>query len=229
MIASAAAADLLDAGAGADDHRAAALVVGLARAGAAEDQRAGREVGRGDVLHQVGDREVGVLDQRQRRVDHLAEVVRRDVGGHADGDAAGAVDQHVGEARRQDRRLHVLAVVVRLEVDRLLVDVGEEVGGRLGDAHLGVAHRRRLVAVHRAEVALAVEQRQRHREGLRHAHQRVVDRAVAVRVVLAHDVADRSAPTCGRPCRGCCRSRAWRRGCAGAPASARRAGRGSPG
>ena len=121
------AAHLLDAGAGADDHRAAALVVGLARAGAAEDQRAGGEVGGGDELHQVGDGELGVLDQRQRRVDHLAEVVRRDVGRHADGDAAGAVDQHVREARRQDRGLEVLAVVVRLEVDGLLVDVGEEV------------------------------------------------------------------------------------------------------
>ena len=186
----AAAADLLDAGARADDHRAAALVVGLARAGAAEDERAGREVGRRDELHQLGDGELGVLDQRQRRVDHLAEVVRRDVGRHADGDAAGAVDQHVGEARRQDGGLEVLAVVVRLEVDGVLVDVGEQVGRRLRHAHLGVAHGRRLVAVHRAEVALPVEQRQRHREVLRHPHQRVVDRLVAVRVVLAHDVAD---------------------------------------
>ena len=176
----------------ADDHRAAALVVGLARAGAAEDQRAGGEVGGGDELHQLGHGQLGVLDQRQRRVDHLAEVVRRDVGGHADGDAGGAVDQHVGEARRQDGGLHVLAVVVRLEVDGLLVDVGEEVGRRLVEADLGVAHGRRRVAVHGAEVALAVEERQRHGEGLRHAHEGVVDRRVAVRVVLAHDVADRA-------------------------------------
>ncbi len=37
--------------------------------------------------------------------EHLAEIVRRDVGRHADGDAAGAVDQQVGEARREDLRL----------------------------------------------------------------------------------------------------------------------------
>ena len=55
---------------------------------------------------------------------------------------------------------------------------------------LGVAHRRRPVAVHRAEVALALDQRQPHREVLRHAHQRVVDRLIAVRMVLAHHVAD---------------------------------------
>ena len=55
----------------------------------------------------------GIVDQRDRRVDHLAEIVRRDVGRHADGDAAGAVDQQVREARRQDHRLLLGAVVVR--------------------------------------------------------------------------------------------------------------------
>ena len=42
----------------------------------------------------------------------------------------------------------------------------------------------------RAEVALPVDQRVAQREVLRHAHQRVVDRRVAVRVVLAEHVAD---------------------------------------
>ena len=36
----------------------------------------------------------------------------------------------------------------------------------------------------------AVDERHAQREGLRHAHQRVVDRGVAVRVVVAHHVAD---------------------------------------
>ena len=40
----------------------------------------------------------------------------------------------------------------------------------------GVPHRRRRIAVHRAEVALPVDQRVAHGERLRHAHQRVVDR-----------------------------------------------------
>ncbi len=55
-----------------------------------------------------------------------------------------------------------------------------------------VAHRRRpVVGVGRPEVAVAVDQRVAEREVLGHARQRVVDRAVAVRVELAHDVADR--------------------------------------
>ena len=132
----------------------------------------------------------GIVDQRDGRVDHLAEIVRRDVGRHADGDAAGAVDEEVREARRQDHRLLLGAVVVLAEVDGVLVDVLEQRMRDLGEAHLGVAHGRRRIAVDRAEIALPVDERHAHGEFLRHADERVVDRLVAVRMVLADDVAD---------------------------------------
>ena len=65
----------------------------------------------------------------------------------------------------------------------------------LGQARFGVAHRRRRIAVDRAEIALAVDQRQAHREILRHPHHRVVDRLVAMRMVFTHHVADDARPT----------------------------------
>ncbi len=46
------------------------------------------------------------------------------------------------------------------------------------------------IVVDRAEVALAVDEHVAQREVLRHPCQRVVDRRVAVRVVLAHHLAD---------------------------------------
>ena len=117
------------------------------------------------------------------------------------------------------------AVVVRLEIDGVLVDVVEQMQRDLGQARFGVAHRRRRIAVDRAEIALAVDQRHAHGEILRHAHQRVVDRLVAVRVILAHDVADDARPTSCTSCPACSRSRASSRGCGDAPASSRRAHR----
>ena len=54
---------------------------------------------------------------------------------------------------------------------------------------LGVPVGRRGVAVHRAEVAVAVHQRIAHGEVLRQAHQGVVNRSVAVRMVAAQHVA----------------------------------------
>ena len=134
--------------------------------------------------------ELGVVDQRDAGVDDLAEIVRRDVGRHADRDAGRAVDQQVRDPRRQHRRFVFAAVVVRREIDRFLVDVGQQLVREARHAHFGVAHRRRGVAVDRAEVALPVHQQVAQRERLRHAHDRVVHRRVAVRVVLADDVAD---------------------------------------
>ena len=49
---------------------------------------------------------------------------------------------------------------------------------------------RRRIAVDRAEIALAVDQRHAHGEILRHAHHRVVNRLVAVRMIFTDHVAD---------------------------------------
>ena len=133
---------------------------------------------------------VRVVDVGDDRVDRLAQVVRRDVGRHPDRDAGGAVHEQVREARRQDQRLLPRLVVVGREVDGVRVDVAQHLGRELREARLGVAHRGRRVVVDRAEVALAVDERVAHREVLRHARERVVDRGVAVRVEVTHHVAD---------------------------------------
>ena len=94
----------------------------------AVDRAAGREVRPGHKAEPVVGRQLRVVDEGDRGVDDLAEVVRRDVGGHADGDARGAVDEQVRQLGRQDRRLLLRPVVVVHEVDRVLVDVGEHLG-----------------------------------------------------------------------------------------------------
>ena len=135
------------------------------------------------------ERRVGLVDQLQRRVAHLGEVVRRDVGGHADRDALRAVHEQVREPRRQHDRLGARRVVVRFEVDGALVDAGEHLHRELRQPALGVARRGGRVGG-RAEVAVLVDERRGERERLAHAHERVVDRGVAVRVVVGHHVAD---------------------------------------
>ena len=119
----------------------------------------------------------------------------RNVRRHADRDTGRAVDEQVRQPRRQDRRLAARLVVVRLEVDGVRVDVAEHLGRHSREPALRVAHGRRRVAVDVAEVPLAVDERIAHRERLRQADERVVDRLVAVRVVGAHHVADDAART----------------------------------
>ena len=180
----------LDLVAATHQDRAAPGGVSLPCAMGTEDQRRGREIGAGDVFDQFfgGDRRVVHIGKAG--IDHFAEVMRRHIGRHADRDPARAVDQQVGEARRQHRRLLPAAVVVVGEIDRILVEIVQQAVRHPRQPRFGVAHRGRRIGVHRAEIALAIDQRHPHRPRLRHACERVVNRAVAVRVVVTHHVAD---------------------------------------
>ncbi len=198
------AADLLEVRLGLDDqprlaHRIAlgdgvGVILALAFLAVAIEDAAGGEVRPLDKVHQLfaGDVVdfVEAVDHKDQRIDDLAQVVRRDVGRHADGDAAGAVDEQVGQRGGHDIRLAQRVVEVVVPLDGLFFQVFEHEVGQPRQPRLGVAHGRGVVAVDAAEVALPVDQRVAQAEGLRHAHHRIVDRGVAVRVILAEHLAD---------------------------------------
>ena len=128
-----------------------------------------------------------------------------------------------GIGRRQDGRLFGRLVEVGDEVDGLLVEVAHHLFGERLETRFGVAVRRGRIAVDRAEVPLAVDQEIAHVEVLREADERVVGRRVAVRMVVADDLADdlRALAVAAGSTPG--PSAASRRARGGAPASARRA------
>ena len=185
-----AAAGVLHPRPGANVDAPAPGAVRLHDAGAAIDDGAGGEVRPLDVLHQAVDGDARVVEQRQAGVHHFDEVVRRNVRRHADGDAGRAVDQQVRHPSRQHLGDLQRFVVVGDGVDRLFIQIREHLAADLRHAHFGVARRGGRVAVDGAEVALAVRQRVAQHEVLRHAHDGLVDGAVAVRVVLRHHFAD---------------------------------------
>jgi hypothetical protein len=176
----------------ADTDGAGAVLVDVAElVGGIDDLPARGEIGALDVAAKLRRRhlEVGVDHLDQAGAD-LGQVVRRDVGRHADGNAGGAVDQHVGNARREDHRFLARAVVVRPEHDGVLIDLRQHLVADPRQTALGVAHRRGVVAIERSEVARSVDERIAQRERLRHADERLVQRRVAVGMVVAHHVAN---------------------------------------
>src|SRR5262245_17926004 len=121
----AAAAQLFGVRLGAQRDGAAARRVRLTDAAGAVDVAGRRKVRAGHDLHQRLDGRVRPVDQRDQRVHDLGEVVRRDVGGHADRDARRAVDQEIRNPRGQHDGLLLRLVEVRDEIDGILVDVGK--------------------------------------------------------------------------------------------------------
>ncbi len=123
--------------------------------------------------------------------------MRRDLRGHADGDAVAAVDEQVREFARQDQRLTIFAVVIVDIIDRVALEVGEHLRSHGGEAGLRVRVGGGRQAGNRAEIALGVDQGMAQGPILGHTDQRVIDRSVAVRVVALHGLADDAGALAG--------------------------------
>ena len=66
--------------------------------------------------------------------------MRRNIGGHADGDTGGAVEKQIGQARRQDRRFFGLIIIVGFEVNGVFVDISQQFIGNSSHLCFGIAH-----------------------------------------------------------------------------------------
>ena len=136
---------------------------------------------------------IRVVDEVDDSVAKLRWVVRRNVGRHAHCDARGAIDEQIREPGWEYDWLLQRAVEVVREIDRFLIEVRQHLLGCRAQPRFRVAHRRRRVVVDAAEIPLPVDQRHAQGEVLRQAHHRIVDRALAVRMVLAENVTHQSS------------------------------------
>jgi len=116
--------------------------------------------------------------------------VRWDVGGHADGDAGGAVQQHMRQARRHDLRFLQRAVEVGRPVDRAVFEFGQQDLREAREPRLGVTHAATTWDRRASPSCLAVDQRITVAERLGHEHHGLVTGGVAVRMELAEHVTD---------------------------------------
>ena len=148
-----------------------------------------RKVRRRKGLHQVA---VRIAQECDFGPAHLVQVKAAERARHADRNAGVRRDQNIREGRRQQCRLLHLAVVVVHKVDRIAVDLAEQLRTdfiqlRLGIAGCGVCH---IARIHLAEVALGIDKRGEQRLiAARQTHHGLVNCTVAVRIEL-HSLSD---------------------------------------
>ena len=135
------------------------------------------------MLHQARQINFRVINQGNHAADDFAQIVRRDVGGHADRNALAAVDQQVGEPAGQHVGFLLGFVKVRVPVNGILINIRQHFACNFGHAGFGITVSSRGVAVHGTKVALAVNQRITQAEILCQTHHRVIHTGVAVGVV----------------------------------------------
>ena len=182
---------LFDKGVRAHDQPALARLVSLPYPLVFDDKAAGGEIGRGEQLHYLVELDTLVLDISHDRVDGLAQIMRRYLGRKSHGDAARAVDEQVGKAPGEHVRLFQGVVEVERHGDGILAKVAQKLHRERSQARLGISHRRRAVAVGRAEVAVTVDERRGHGKGLGELYHRSVNGRIAMGMIFsqafAHD------------------------------------------
>ena len=146
-----------------------ALTICRACAARAKDKRRGREIWGRDDFDQFVDCDRGIVDIGQAGLDDFAQIVWRDVGSHADGYTASAINQKVRETGRQNLRLFTAAVIIWLEIDSVLVEIIQKRVCDLIQACFGVTHGRWWIGVHRSEIPLTIDQRHTQGPVLSHA------------------------------------------------------------
>jgi hypothetical protein len=164
--------------------------VGFVNTAATVNEARCREVRSGYDGADIIDADFRVVDHGQETVDDLAQVVGWYVGRHSHGDPRSPVDEKVGKGGRQYSRLLRGAVEVVGKIHRFLVDIDQELSGKLHHTALGVTVGGGRIAVDGTEVALTVDQRVAQVPGLGHAHQGVIDGGVSVGMILLQHLSD---------------------------------------
>ena len=133
------------------------------------------EIGAFDILLQFIDRKLGIIDTGAYTINHFAQVVGGDVGGHSHRDTGTSIDQQVRNRGWQDNGFVARFIVCRLGVDGIFFKISHHRRPEVGQAGFGVSHRRGGVTFNRTKVSLAVDENFTHRPWLRHVDQGGVD------------------------------------------------------
>ena len=122
------------------DAAAACLVEAADLVGRGDNLCISRKIRSEHMLAKFCDRRLRRFKQAYARAGDLAYIVRGNVSRHADSDARRAIQQHIGQTRRQQRRLTHGAIEVRQPLDGALPQFRQQHRGVACELGLGVTH-----------------------------------------------------------------------------------------
>src|SRR5436190_4633953 len=153
------------------------------------DDASGWEVRPFDVFHQLLERDFRVVDLGTDSINDFAEIVRWNVGRHADSDAGSAVNEQIWKGSWKNRRFGAGFVIIWDEIHGILIHVRHQRCAEMSHPRFGVTHGRRGIAFDGAEVTLPVDKRFTHCPRLGHVDERRINYRFAVRMVISAGVA----------------------------------------
>ena len=127
-------------GSGTNHDTAASCLVGILHTLNTINSGTCREVGSRNILHQSVGVDIRIVDVCTATVDHLAQVVGRNIGSHTYGNTVTTINEEVRNLGRHHCRLLQGVIKVVHHVDGFLVQVVHDVLSHLGEAALCITH-----------------------------------------------------------------------------------------
>ena len=131
-----------------------------------------------------------VINDLHNSTNNLTKIVRRNVGCHTNCNTRRSVYQKVWKSGRQYRRFFLRLIKVRYKINGIFIDVCKHLHGNLAQTCLCITHGRRAVSIHRTKVSMTVYQRISGGPVLCHINKCSIDRAVSMRMIFTHGIAD---------------------------------------
>jgi len=179
-------------GFGAHINAATTGVVSLMYTLGAVDNACCREIRSRQMLHDATDIQFGIFNQGDGGIDDFIDIMRRYIGSHTNSDTGGAIDQQPRNTGWKNQWFVFGFIVVRAEIDRFLVEVGQEFVGQLGHANFCITHGRCGITINRTKVTLAIDQHVAHRKRLCHADNGVIHGGITMWMVFTNNITHHS-------------------------------------
>ena len=123
-------------------------------------------------------------------MNHLTQIVRRNVCGHTDSNTGCSVYQKIRIAGRKHRRLFLSLIEVWYKINGIFIDVREHLHGNFTKSCLCISHCSGTVTVDGTKVSMTINKRISCRPVLCHVDQCSIDGTVSMWMVFTHGITD---------------------------------------
>ncbi len=173
------------------DHNASpAGPIGLANPFFAQNQAACGKIGTFDILNNIIQIRIRMIHQGNGPVNHLSQIVRRNVGGHPHCNTGGTIDQQIRKSCRQHHRLLQGLIEIRHEINGFLPDIPQHFLRNLCHSCFRIAHGSRGIPIHGSKISMAVHQWIANGEILCKPYHGFINRTVPMGMIFAQHITD---------------------------------------
>ena len=146
-----------------------------------------------NLSHQLINGDIRIINHHAQAIYYFPQIVRRNIGCHADGNPIGTIDQKIRDTGWQYYRFLQRTIIVWHKINGILVQIPEHFHSQFGHTHFSITHSGRRVSVNGAKVTMPIYQQIAGRKILCHTYCGFIYGGITMRMILTKNIADNTS------------------------------------